>query len=517
MYNFTKSIFSAVLVSSLAYGGAAFAGSFDTKDMTELRLPGSSPVMDCASLAFKGEYDYTIYSAELIPAAGDVLEHCQLDGIIRPEIRFQVNLPTQWNGRFYMSGNGAFAGTQPGTGRAKTRDNALKYGFATAYTDTGHNSSAFSTSFAFQNLSKEVDYTYRSVQLTAITAKDLLKEFYGKSENYAYWDGCSTGGRQGLMFAQRYPDMFDGIVAAAPIPNFTDLMVAFVWNILALESSEPLTAAHMKTIADTIYAQCDAVDGAKDGLIRDPRMCTFDPEKDLPKTGDVSFSDGQIASLLKVYGGVQSNGKQYYPGWPMGAEIADAKGNPMWNNWMYKADGSGGTIQEIMGKAFMDNLAFVPDDPKNDWRKFDFDKDPARITTIRKMLDTTNPDLTRFAKSGGRMITYHGWADTGVTPYLTTGYYDDVIKAMNGKAQDSYRLFMVPGMGHCGGGIGASKIDAMSSVIDWVESHKTPTQLVATGGGADGKGSVLMCPYPQAAKYKGSGDAMDQANWTCGN
>ncbi len=305
------------MVGSLALatgiGGAAWgqnSHSFSKgPDSVDLSAVAAGPAMACEDFAYRTNYDWTIFSAETVAAADGAPEHCRLDGFIRPEIRFQVNLPTDWNGRYYMHGNGGFAGTQPGDGsRGAARDAALKAGFATAYTDTGHDADVFPLgTFAFKDIAAEVDYTYRSIYLTAITGKALVEEYYGQPETYAYWDGCSTGGRQGLVFAQRFPEVFDGIVAGAPVLNFTDIMIEFVWNTLAIESAEPITAGQMETVSDIILGQCDATDGAEDALIRDPRQCDFDPARDLPVceggTSDACLSQAQADAMAKIYGG----------------------------------------------------------------------------------------------------------------------------------------------------------------------------------------------------------------------
>lgn len=484
----------------------------------DLSAVAAEPAMECAGFSFRTTYDFTIFDAELIPASETAPEHCRLDGLIRPEIRFQVNMPTAWNGRFYMHGNGGFAGTQPGQGsRGVARDAALTTGFATAYTDTGHDSNVFPLgTFAFKNLGAEVDYAYRAIYLTAVTGQALVAEYYGQPDSYSYWDGCSTGGRQGLVFAQRFPEVFDGIVAGAPVLNFTDTMIEFVWNTLALESAEPLSAGQLKTMADAIYGECDAKDGAEDGLIRDPRQCAFDPAADLPvcegEMAEDCLTKAQLGAVTRVYGGARSMGEAYFPGQPVSAEAADAKGASGWNFWLVH---DGPSRQALYGRSFMENMAFLPDDPDRDWRAFDFDGDPAKITTIRKLLDAANPDLSAFHEAGGKMITYFGWADTALNPLMGIDYYEEVRATMGAAAGDVYRFYTVPGMFHCRGGVGPEEIDAMAAMIDWVEAGVAPEGIVATTKGDPAGPSQLLCPYPQRAIRDGAGDARDAASWTC--
>ena len=216
-----------------------------------------------------------------VPAADGVPEHCRVSGMIQPEIRFELNLPTKWNRRFYMHGNGGFAGEAPEFGsRPMIRANALKQGFAVAQTNTGHDATAEPLASFAVSYQKRVDYAFRAVHMTAVEAKRIAAAYYGRAASYSYWDGCSTGGRQGLISAQRFPHDFDGIVAGAPVLNFVDTVTQSLMNGLALVET-PVPVAKMKLVSDAVYARCDAKDGLKDGLIDDPRRCDFDPARDV--------------------------------------------------------------------------------------------------------------------------------------------------------------------------------------------------------------------------------------------
>ena len=263
----------------------------------------------------------TITSVTLVAATDTVPEHCEIIGTIEPEIGFAVDLPTDWNGRFYMAGNGIYAGSIS----YDAMDVGLSMGYATASTDTGHDTSAdpmmgmFDASFAYNNPEAEIDYCYRAVHETAVTAKEIIEAYYGEQPSYSYFVGCSTGGRQGLMEALRYPEDFDGIVAGAPVVDFTGVQMWGIWNAQALLGDGNIPPESLPILAEAVYTKCDGVDGLVDGLINDPRNCTFDPATDLPPG---SFTPAQVEALEKIYDGVRnSQGELLYPGAPLGTEV----------------------------------------------------------------------------------------------------------------------------------------------------------------------------------------------------
>ena len=472
------------------------------------------PAIPCDSLRSLTGHEYSVIAADRIGATADVPEHCRVYGVIPPEIRFNVSLPTAWNGRFYMHGNGGYAGGPPDSdGTIQTAGRALAHGFATAYTDTGHDRRVEPLgTFARNNLGKEIDYAFRAVHLTAETAKELVLAYYTTPQTYSYWDGCSTGGRQGLMSAQRFPDDFDGIVAGAPILNFTDTQIAYVWNNQALART-PVSPTKLAGVATAVYSRCDAADGLEDGVIDDPRQCDFDPTLHLPMcdwalTGEC-FTPGEVETLRAIYDGPMSKGKRYFPGQPVGAEAGDG-----WNRWIVSDRGP--TIGLRFAETFFRFLAFTPDEPDFDWHTFDFDTDPDRVT-IRKILDATDPDLSAFRARGGKILTCFGWADTALNPMMGVNYYEDVRQTMGSETtSDFYRLFMVPGMFHCGGGLGTDRFDALTPLVNWVEGGAAPDQIPAA---RVERGEVTrtrpLCPYPQVAAYLGAGSIDDAKNFAC--
>jgi DNA-binding transcriptional regulator YdaS (Cro superfamily) len=516
----------AVQTPALAQNGMSFSEA--AAMAADLSARVGEAAITCRDLRTFGDFDVAIVTARHIAAADGVPAHCRVDGVIRPQIGFQVNLPTNWNGRFYMHGNRGYAGARPDAGRAAAdRDAALAHAFATAFTDTGHDSAVEAlASFAFNDPGQEIDYAFRAVHLTAEIAKRLIRTYYGRPHDYAYWDGCSTGGREGLMSAQRFPEDFDGIVAGSPILNFADMQIAGVWNELSLSAAEPrLAIAQLDTIAAVVYARCDALDGLRDGLIDDPRRCPFDPLADLPDcAGEPQadcFTGSQKEALARVYGGVTSNGKPYFPGQPVGAEakgVANFDETTIasgWAVWLISPSG-GPSVQGIFGRSFLENLAFDVDRADYDWTGFDFDRDPQRMARIRGILDATDPDLSAFAQAGGRMISYFGWADTALNPMMMSDYYEKVAATVDRDVREFYRLFMAPGMFHCRGGLGPDRFDAMRYLVNWVEHGVAPDRIVATQM-RDGRvvRSRPLCPYPELARYDGKGDANSASAFGC--
>jgi Tannase and feruloyl esterase len=519
---------SALLVSCVATTASAQNSySFLDADKSPVNygVAATAPQMACKDMRRAAGRGLTVVSAELIAAAGTTPEFCKVLGVIEPEIRFEVALPTAWNRRLYMRGNGGFAGEAlDAPPRTAQRDDALRHGFAAAQTNTGHDAAAEPLASFAVNYQKEVDYAFRAVHETASAAKRIVRAYYERAAAYAYFDGCSTGGRQGLISAQRFPGDFDGIAVGAPVLAFTDVMIWNLWNARALDAG-PIAIDKMSLVADAVYRKCDAKDGTADGLIADPRACGFDPAADLPKcTGDQDgpgcFTTAQIGALKAVYGGVVSNGKPYFPGQPVSAEKIGIDFATLrekvsgWDGWLITKTGP--SRQLLYGESFFKYMAFGKPAPAFDWRKFDFDKDPQRLAEIRRLLDATDPDLSAFKSRGGKIVHYAGWSDTALTPLMTVNYYEQVSARMGASTRDFYRLFMVPGMFHCRGGFGTDRVDALTALVNWVENGKAPESIVATRM-EDNKlvRSRPLCSYPQTAHYAGSGSIDDAASFTC--
>ena len=316
-------IVAATIIPAGAQNGSQF------RDWTPSALADSAvikPRAACATLVSLTGYEFSISTAPPAAASIDSPEYCHILGLIQPEIRFEVSLPAAWNGRLYMFGNGGYAGEAlDSSGRVATVRRALARGFAVAQTNTGHDAAVEALGTFASSPQKFLDYAYRSVHVTGLTAKTILERYYAGAQQHSYFDGCSTGGRQGLISARRFPEDLDGIVAGAPVLNFSGTMISYAAIQRALEEA-PLDSAKVKVLGNAVYAKCDAVDGLRDGVIDDPRRCAFSPASDLPLCpndvdGAACFTAGQIRALDTIYGSVKRNNAEFFPGWPVGAEV----------------------------------------------------------------------------------------------------------------------------------------------------------------------------------------------------
>jgi len=439
-------------------------------------------------------------------------------------VRFEVSLPTVWNGRLYMFGNGGYAGEAlDAPARVATTRGALSRRFAVAQMNTGHDAASEPLGTFAASPQKFLDYAYRGVHVTALTAKRILHAYYDSPLHHSYFDGCSTGGRQGLISAQRFPEDFDGIVVGAPVLNFSGTMIGYVTYQRALAAAQ-ISTEKLKILGDTVYAKCDAVDGLSDGLIDDPRRCRFRASADLPRCasdveGPTCFTAAQIRTLEIIYGGTTRHGEEIFPGWPVGAEIAARGPNGVvtsgWIPWFVAAPNAR-PIQTTFGETFFKNMAFGRPVPEYDWTTFNVDVDLEKLQTVRAALDATDPDLSRFKARGGKIVSYFGWADPALNPLMGVGYYESVRQRLGPATSEFYRLFMVPGMFHCMGGVGVSTFDAFTPLVEWVEKGIAPQSII---GARILDGKVVrtrpLCAYPDVAKYKGSGSMDEAANFMC--
>ena len=459
---------------------------------------------------------------------------CRVAGSIKPssdsDIRFEVWLPhSGWNGKFQGIGNGGYAGIISFAGLA----DAVKNGYATASTDTGHEDVGNSAKWALNHPEKIVDFGYRAVHETADTAKSLIRAFYGEAPKRSYFNSCSNGGRQALMEAQRYPADYDGIIAGAPANYWTHLMSAAAFGVRATlsEPANYIPAAKLPAIEAAALAQCDAADGVKDSVIENPFSCQFDPSVLLCKgeESDSCLTVQQLSALKSIYGGLRNNkGQKLFPGLSPGGE-AEPGG---WAAWI-TGDAPEKSLMYTFSTQFFKNMVYS--DPDWQYRTFDPDRD-VKVADERmsRYLNSTDPDLSAFEKRGGKLIMYHGWADAAIPAANAVDYYDSVISKMGpAKAGTFVRLYMVPGMEHCGGGAGANafgqggtpngdRFNSIDAALEaWVEQGTAPDQIIATRykTNADPKSGVLrthpLCAWPKTAKYKGAGSPDDAANFEC--
>lgn len=485
------------------------------------------PRKECNALGQFTAKEIVQLSASMIPAAQSLPAYCQVTGLISPEIAFEVTLPARWNGRFYMIGNGGHAGEAlDAPNRISQRNEGLQAGFAVAQTNTGHDSRKEpGATFVLSNPQKAIDYAYRAVHMTAVTAKSIIGEYYGRQVARSYWNSCSNGGRQGLIEAQRFPEDFDGVVANAPWVDQTGFTIGAIWNQRALDQT-PLTAAKMALVAEKAMAKCDQVDGLKDGLIDDPRRCAFDPARDVPACsagadGPDCLTAAQAAAIAKVYGGPLSNGKPFFPGFMPGSEaVAPGMfgGAPVsgWMNMIVNAQPGGTAADFSLAENTMRYLVHKPPKPDYDYKTFDFDRDTHLVDEWGKLADAKDPDLSKFRKRGGKVLMTYGWADPILQPLMGVNYYEQVVARNGVDTPEFFRLFMAPGMAHCSGGVGPDQHDPMTAIIDWVEKGDAPKAIVARRV-VNGKvvRTRTWCPYPQEARYTGQGSIDDAANFSC--
>ena len=487
-----------------------------------------TPARSCESLAaYRGD-EITEIRAEAIPAQEDSPAHCRVTGVLAPEIAFEVSLPDRWNGRFYMIGNGGHAGEALDDPlRVSQRNGAIRLGFAFAQTNTGHDARKEpGGTFVLSNPQKAIDYAYRAVHLTATTAKAITAHYYGKPVARSYWNSCSNGGRQGLIEAQRYPEDFDGLVVNAPWVSQTGFTIGALWNQRAM-SKVQLTPGKLLLLAGKVMEKCDAIDGLRDGVIDDPRRCDFDAARDVPSCASGPSSDECLTSeeaqaINDVYRGPHtSSGKPIFPGFMPGSEaLYVGFGSPTpasaWLNFIVPATPDGRAADFNLAENTMRYLVFDPPRPDWDYRTFDFDRDTALLDEWAKKVNADSTDLTAFQQRGGKILMTYGWADQVLQPMMGVNYYEEVLARYGEKTKDFFRLFMVPGMAHCADGHGTDRFDAVTAVIDWVEKGKAPDVLLASRV-VDGKvvRTRPLCPYPQVARYTGSGSIDDAANFRC--
>lgn len=474
---------------------------------------GSIPaVTRCKDLAGTSNFQFTIVSAREVSArevaaGANTPTHCRIDGLIPTEIRFEVNLPLAWNGRIYMYGNGGLAGTPAiDPGKQQSRDQALSHHFVTAYTDTGHDRRVQpGGTFAHNNFNKLVDYGFRAVHLTVEAAKALSNHFYAKPTRHSYFNGCSTGGRQAMMSAQRFPNDFDGIIAGAPAADYSGLKFSQAWRVSAISKSD-LDEAEIDELANHIYHRCDGLDGEQDGLLSDPRTCDFDPQKHLPKcdAGDTTqcFSAQELTALAKYYAPVMLGSEQVYPAMPPGSEVvgttAGGAQRTGWYPWLYNDKGP--VLLDLLGSDFFRYMVFSQDRPDFDWTAFDFATPPDNLGEFRAIVDAVDPDLSAYKASGGKLLSYFGWADPDINP-LTLLAYRDQVADLDDEVDDYFRIFLLPGMFHCRGGAGSDRFDAMTPLVNWVENDLAPEQFDTWRKSATNERSHIRptCAHPKRA------------------
>jgi feruloyl esterase len=503
-----------------AAGAQAHAAATGCEALAKLRLGNPAVVIERAKAQAAGPAP----SAPGAPPSATVLPaHCRVDGVIesrtgqdgkRYGIRFALALPlpAQWNGRFLYQGGGGLNGSvNPPVGAAAAGEQpALTRGFAVLSTDSGHAGAVFDGSF-FADQQAALNFLYQSIGKAAPVAKQLVAVYYGRPAAHSYFVGCSTGGREAMIASQRYPEVFDGIIAGAPAMRTNYSNLATRWITTSLNAAAPkdaqgqwitsqaLSTGDRKLFIGALLAACDAKDGVKDGMIFDVKHCAFDPAV-LTCSGektDSCLSAVQVAAIKQGFGGPHTRaGLQVYPGYAYDTGIAaEGRGIPGLL--------SGGT---------------APEGPRPLSTQMDVESEAAAANDGRSMAGDTNAwtNLSGFTAHGGKLIFYHGVSDPWFSALDTVGYYER-LAADNARAPlaEWSRLFLVPGMGHCGGGEATlDRFDLLGPLVDWVERGQAPAQVIATGASFPGR-SRPLCAYPKHAQYRGQGDTESAANFSC--
>jgi hypothetical protein len=529
-----------LLLLPAAFAYSAFARSADS----------AIPASKCADLKQYALPNASITLAETVAAGsfsppdlkvGEKVPHlyqgtpafCRVVATVKPtpdsDIKVEVWMPmSDWNGKFRGQGNGGFAGYIAYAGLATS----VSQGYAAASTDTGHSTEG--AGWALNHAEKVVDYGYRAVHEMTVDAKTIIKTFYGDDAKRSYFASCSNGGRQALMEAQRFPGDYDGIIAGAPANNWVPMLTGGLKFLQATDRAGYIPPAKIPAIGKAVLAACDAQDSVTDGVLNDPRMCHFDPSTMLCKgaDSDTCLTTPQVDSLKTIYAGAHdASGKQIFPGLLPGAE--DGRGG--WATWVTGSE-QGKSAGAFYVGGYFGNMVYG----KSDWDYKTANIDDALKLAYEKTgdsVDAVNADLKPFL-SHGKLIMYHGWNDPGISPLNTVNYYNSVAAAVgNQTAGQSLRLYMVPGMQHCGGGPGATSFgqdeaaprsspdhDIFAALVQWVEDGNAPSTIVATKYGDDdparnAKPKIEMtrplCPYPQAAQYDGTGDKSLATSFMC--
>ncbi len=517
---------------NLALAGAAMAGALvaapaaaaDCGDLAQMALPNGK--VTAATLVAPGAFQLPASAGGPPPGVAasrfsTLPEFCRVQATLTPssdsDIKVEVWLPaTGWNGKFVGIGNGIWAGQLSYAELGAP----LSRGYAVATTDTGHTGNGLTGEFAVGHPEKLVDFGYRAVHEMAVTAKRAIEAFYGRRPVQSYWNSCSTGGRQGLMAAHRYPEDFDAISAMAPANPMTDLMTQSMWAGWQPQRmpGAALSPAKLGTVHRAAVAQCDKLDGLEDGLIGRPEACRFDPGVLQCTEGedDQCLTTPQIETMRAIYGGIpDGRGRMALPGWPVGSELQLA----------FLTQG-----QQPFPVAYTYYSLLVFGDQQGwDWRTFDYVRDLQRGRDYgASILDVPADGLTAFFARGGRLLLSHGWTDGLIPATNTLKFHDGLLKSLPAaQAQEQLRLFMVPGMDHCAGGEGASQFDTLGTIDEWTTSDRPPERILATrptaaaglpGAPAGPPRAPLsrpLCAWPMFAQYDGKGDPALAESFRC--
>jgi len=444
------------------------------------------------------------------------------------DIKLEVWLPISgWNGKLQGIGNGGFAGLID----YEQLSTSLAKGYAATATDTGHTGSPIDAAWALGHPEKVIDFGHRGIHEMTRVAKEATRAFYGKGPQRSYFAGCSDGGREALMEAQRYPADYDGILAGAPANYWTALLSTAAWDTqaLTLDAASFIPQAKIPAVSAAVLAACDELDGVRDGILNDPRQCHFDPATIECKAGedtDKCLTAPQAAALKKIYAGPHdASGHELFPGYLPGAE----EGQGGWGLWI-TGPVPAKSLMAFFGIGYFSNMVY--EKPDWDYKTFTLAGMKLAEEKTANALNATDADLKPFQARGGKLILYHGWNDPAIPAINTVNYYQSVLAKMGERAAQSFvRLYMVPGVQHCDGGPGPDSFGQVGKLVfddplhsvdaaleQWVEKGAAPSAIIASKYADDQQHAKMtrpLCAYPMAAKYKGSGDTNDAGSFVC--
>jgi feruloyl esterase len=446
--------------------------------------------------------------------------YCRVEASIDEETHILALLPDDWNGRFLMGGAGGYVGIVQ-----NQMESSVHEGYATVGTDAGHTATGFTAEWALRNDRRIADYGHRAVHRTAEVTKALIAAYYGRPPEHSYFVGCSNGGREALMEAQRYPADFDGIVAMAPAFNYLEVSTAFVRNLQAQYptgnfDAPVVTPAVLQLLAAKVTETCDAIDGVRDGTLENPEACRFKLAS-LPACASDVATDGCVTrsqrAALTVFTTPMTAGTMRYPGWPFGDE-ADPQGWAAWitgpvTEMVQMTAGTAATLQGVFVTQFF--KYFVYGDSAWSYVGYDLARAGRDGAKVDAVISAVNPDLSAFRARGGKLLLVHGWSDPAISARATIEYFK-AVERRTPQASSFTRLFLMPGVLHCGGGSGCDEVDWAALIRSWVEQGEAPSRIIARKlSGTQVVRTHPLCAYPMTARYNGTGSTDDAAAFTC--
>ena len=491
----------------------------------------------CIALHEKRVADVQL-SARVVPHTDAIPGYCKVNGRIAPALNFELRLPQNWNGKLYYAGGGGYNGSIPAVSGSTFFPKiltALKGGYAVVASDSGHQGKDLDASFALNNPAAAQLFGSESVPQVMYKALAVLHNAYGRKPERSYFEGCSNGGREGLMSVQRHPTLFDGVIAEAPAYNWVGWMAHFHRNsVVQSAPGAALSNAQVQRVAQQVRNACDALDGLVDGVVSNAAACT--PERmqlDLLRCGKGKqdtgncLSKAQFAVLDSWREPLQLAGEASFrnPGWRLSGNEDDTNNWPTWLTGSWLSGNGQAELSGSLQNSFQDTTVknyLARDANANSLQYQPFDQNPTALAELGRLNDATNPHIQPFLAHGGKLILWHGGSDTAVNQHATVDYYNAVQKAVGTEAsQAALRLYIAPGVNHCAGGAGADNADLLAALDAWVVANQPPLTLMARKLDAQGSEQFTrpLCQYPQYPRYTGPSDnaeaAKQAANFRC--